>query len=244
MLSRYKIFRYTYGIFLARPNRIIIFISILFGVLLTLGVFISLFHSPKDYIQSDAVRIMYIHVPAAWMGMMIYAAMLICGLLFLYSKITFFHWLSLAMAPIGAIFTFICLLSGSLWGYLIWDCFWVWDARVTSMLLLFFLYVSYITLANAIKDDYHRSYILSYMSIIGAVNLPIIKFSVNLWTTMHQTSSISLRGITMPMSMILPLLVMFVAFMCYALVLTILRFNIHILNSRRDSHRNIEQKCV
>ena len=172
--------------------RIIFFpILILTFILLFLGLVFVFFISPDDYQQGAMVKIMYIHVPSAWIALLTYLVMTIysiCGLSF---KISFGYIVSSAIAPIGAVFTFICLFTGSLWGKPIWGTWWVWDARLTSVLILFILYLIIIFLRYSFHNKEVGDKITAVLIILGSINLPIIKFSVDWWNTLHQPASIS-----------------------------------------------------
>jgi heme exporter protein C len=177
-------------------------------ILVLIGLGWGLFISPADWQQGDAVRIMYLHVPSAWLASMGYVALAACAL----SSIVWRHPLAdlaaMEIGPVGAVFTFICLATGSLWGKPMWGAWWVWDARLTSMLVLFFLYLGHIALVRAF-DDPQRGYRAgAILALVGVVDLPIIKFSVEWWNTLHQPDSITLTGApTMAVSMLWPLLI-------------------------------------
>jgi heme exporter protein C len=188
------------------------------------GLYLALVVAPADYQQGEAYRIMYVHVPAAWMALMIYAMMAAASVVALVWKHPLAEVAARAAAPIGAAFTAIALLSGSLWGKPMWGTFWVWDARLTSVLILFFLYLGYIALYDAFDEPARGGRAASILCLVGSVNLPIIKFSVDWWNTLHQPSSI-LRtgGPAIDPSMLWPLLVMWLAFLCYFVAVHILR---------------------
>ena len=194
--------------------------------LLTLlaGVWLALFDSPPDYQQGETVRIMYIHVPAAWMAMMVYATMAVASVVGLVWKHVVAELYTKAAAPLGAGFTTLCLVSGSLWGQPMWGTWWVWDARLTSVLILLFIYLGYMVLVTAFDDPQRGLKAGAVLTLVGAVNLPIIKFSVDWWNTLHQPSSIlRVEGPAVHASMLVPLLVMFGAFLCYFVAVHILR---------------------
>ena len=172
------------------------------------GLYLGLFASPPDYQQGETVRIMYLHVPAAWMSMMIYALMAIMGFIALVWRIRMMEVLLISSAPIGAAFTLIALVTGSLWGRPTWGTYWVWDARLTSELVLLFLYFGVIALYNAYDEPRKAARAASLLAIVGAVNLPIIHYSVVWWNTLHQGSSIGTSGSSIHPSMLWPLLLM------------------------------------
>ena len=184
-------------------------------VIVITGLTFSLFLSPPDYQQKETVRIMYIHVPSAWMSLMTYAFIFFCSIIFLVWRFPLFLIMAKEAVTIGIIFTFSALLTGSLWGKPTWGTYWVWDARLTSFLVLFFIYLG----LKLIKESYSFSskgdYAFAYLALIGGFNLPIIKFSVDWWNTLHQPASI-LRtgGISISNEMLIPLFLMAVGFLC------------------------------
>jgi heme exporter protein C len=201
--------------------------------LLTVGVYWSLVVAPPDYQQGDAVRIMYIHVPAAWMALSVYLVMAVASAVALVWRHPLAEIAARAAAPIGAGFTFVCLATGSLWGRPMWGTWWVWDARLTSVLVLFFLYLGYIALVNAFDDPGRGGRAGSVLALVGIVNLPIIKFSVDWWNTLHQPASVMrVGGPTIAMSMLAPLLVMAAGFCLLFAALLMLRMRT-ILNERK-----------
>jgi heme exporter protein C len=182
-------------------------------VLFAIGLWLALVASPRDYQQSETVRIMYVHVPAAWMSMFVYANLAIASALALVWRHPLAEVAGRAMAPIGACFTALCLATGSLWGKPMWGTWWVWDARLTSVLLLFFLYLGYMALANAFENESRGTRAASVLAIVGVINLPIIKFSVDWWNTLHQPATITVTGApSMHVDMLWPLLVCVLGF--------------------------------
>src|SRR5258707_6095825 len=176
-------------------------------VVLVLGLFWSLILAPPDYQQGESVRIMFIHVPSAWMALSVYLFVAVASAVALIWRHPLAEVAAQSAAPIGAAFTFVCLATGSLWGRPMWGTWWVWDARLTSVLVLFFLYLGYIALVNAFDDASRGGRAGSGLRLIGAVNLPIIKFSGDWWNTLHQPGSVlRLRGPTYGLSLLLPLL--------------------------------------
>ena len=158
--------------------------------LLLVGLFFCFFGSPPDYLQGETVRIMYIHVPCAWFSLMIYSIIALCSIFSIVFKHTLADLISRSCAPIGACFTLATLLSGSIWGKPTWGTWWVWDARLTSELVLLVIYLGLIIINNAYEDKSKADRYSSILAIIGLVNLPIVKFSVDWWTTLHQESSV------------------------------------------------------
>ena len=192
--------------------------------LMLLGLYLALFVAPPDYQQGEAYRIMFVHVPAAWMALMVYGMMAVASVVGLVWRHAMAEVAARAAAPIGACFTAIALFTGSVWGKPMWGTFWVWDARLTSVLILFFLYLGYIALHDAFDEPQRGARAASILCLVGSVNLPIIKFSVDWWNTLHQPSSIlRLEGPAIHPSMLWPLLMMFLAFLCYFVAVHILR---------------------
>ena len=178
-------------------------------VVLVLGLFWSLILAPADYQQGESVRIMFIHVPSAWMALSVYLFVAVASAVALIWRHPLAEIAAQSAAPIGAAFTFVCLATGSLWGRPMWGTWWVWDARLTSVLVLFFLYLGYIALVNAFDDASRGGRAGSLLALVGIVNLPIIKFSVDWWNTLHQPASVlRLGGPAIDVSMLVPLLVM------------------------------------
>ena len=209
-------------------------------ILLLVGLWFSLYQSPIDYQQGNAVRIMYIHVPSAWMSMGIYSFIALSSFFgLIYGHITAFT-LAKAAAPIGATFTAICLISGSAWGKPMWGTWWVWDARLTSVLILFFFYIGYIVFSKSFNDFSKSEKFSSILAIIGLINLPIIKFSVDYWNTLHQPASISKFGApSIHIDMLIPLLIMFLAFIFIFIHLLMIRLQLE-LNNRRLNIKNMK----
>ena len=187
------------------------------------GLYFALFVSPPDYQQGETVRIMYVHVPAAWMAMFCYTAMALASAASMVWRHLVAQIIAKATAPIGASFTFLALATGSLWGKPMWGTWWVWDARLTSVLILFFLYLGFIALQNSFDDPSRGARSASILAIVGAVNVPIIKFSVDWWNTLHQPASVvKLDGPAIHSSMLVPLLLMAISYTAfYVWILTV-----------------------
>jgi heme exporter protein C len=216
---------------LANPNRfmswsgkLLPWCAAVTALLLGIGTWLALFVAPPDYQQGEAVRIMYVHVPAAWMASFVYAVMAISSAVALIWRHPLADIAARQSAPLGAGFTLVCLVSGSLWGKPMWGTFWVWDARLTSVLVLFFLYLGYIALVNAFDEPTRGNRAGAILALVGAVNLPIIKFSVDWWNTLHQPASVfRLGGPTIAPSMLWPLLIMALGFTLFFVTLLLLR---------------------
>jgi heme exporter protein C len=202
-------------------------------VLLAVGLYLALVVAPPDYQQGEAARIMYIHVPAAWMAMFVYALIAAASAAALVWRHPLADLVARAASPLGAGFTFIVLVTGSLWGKPMWGIWWVWDARLTSVLILFFLYLGHLALLHAFDDPMRGARAAAVLALVGAVNLPIIKFSVEWWNTLHQPASINpLRGISIDPAMAWPLVIMALAFKAYFLTLLLLGVKAELFEAR------------
>ena len=191
---------------------------------------ILVYLSPLDYQQGSTVKIMYIHVPSAWLALLTYSIMTIYSIIGLAFKMPFSFIINKAVAPIGAVFTLLCLISGSLWGKPMWGTWWVWDARLTSVAILLLIYLIIIFIDKTFENKEVREKTTAIFILIGSVNLPIIKFSVDWWNTLHQPASVSkLSSPSIDISMLQPLLVMTIAFSLIGLIIAILRIKAEIL---------------
>ena len=222
--------------FLINPSKFNKFADIIFkplifvsSVILIAGL-ILVYLSPLDYQQGLTVKIMYIHVPSAWLALLTYSIMTIYSIIGIAFKMPFSFIVSKAVAPIGAVFTLLCLISGSLWGKPMWGTWWVWDARLTSVAILLLIYLIIIFLDKTFENKEVREKTTAIFVLIGSVNLPIIKFSVDWWNTLHQPASVSkLSSPSIDISMLQPLLVMTIAFCLIGLIIAILRIKAEIL---------------
>ena len=195
-------------------------------VSITLALYFGIFASPADYQQGETVRIMYVHVPAAWMALFTYTTMALASGAFLIWKHPLADLSAQAAAPIGAAFTAIALITGSLWGQPMWGTWWVWDARLTSVLILFFLYLGYMALVNGFDDPERGSKMGAILALVGFVNVPIIKFSVDWWNTLHQSASVNiLSNTSIHISMLIPLAIMTAAFTLFSLLIFLMKYN-------------------
>lgn len=223
---------------LANPTRFISLVERLLPALvalslgtLALGLYLAFFVAPDDYQQGGTVRIMFIHVPAAWLAMFCWTMMSISALGTLVWRHPLSDVAARAAVPIGATFTFVCLVTGSLWGKPMWGTWWMWDARLTSVLVLFIMYLGLVALWNTIDDPIRAGKAAAVLTLVGFVNIPIIKFSVDWWYTLHQPASvIRLDGPTIHASILWPLLVMAVAF-------TFVFTTLHLLAMRNEIMR-------
>lgn len=208
---------------------------VIFFAALVIGLFMGLVASPEDYQQGSTVRIMYVHVPSAWLAMFTYSLMAGFSFGYLVWRNPLAYYMARAAAPIGALFTIICLVTGSIWGYPTWGTWWVWDARLTSMLILFFLYLGYMALDDAFVDAEREAKSSSILAVIGAINLPIIKYSVEWWNTLHQPASVMrMDGPTIDSTMLTPLLIMAVAWFAFFYVMLGLRVRNILIRKKLD----------
>jgi heme exporter protein C len=199
------------------------------------GLWLGFFVAPTDFQQGEAYRIIFLHVPAAWMSMFLYFLVACYGALTLTFNTRLSAMLARAIAPTGAIFTFISLWSGAFWGRPTWGAYWVWDARLTSELVLLFLYFGFMALANAFEDPRRGDRAAALLALIGVVNLPIIYFSVQWWNTLHQGSSVSFKGTSMHIAMLQAMLMMSAAAWMYAMGAALVRVRSIILERERHA---------
>ena len=222
--------------FLINPSKFNKFADIIFkpliftsSIILIAGL-ILVYLSPLDYQQGLTVKIMYIHVPSAWLALLTYSIMTIYSIIGIAFKMPFSFIVNKAIAPVGTIFTLLCLISGSLWGKPMWGTWWVWDARLTSVAILLLIYLIIIFLDMTFENKEVREKIIAIFILIGSINIPIIKFSVDWWNTLHQPASVSkLSSPSIDISMLQPLLVMTIAFCLIGLIIAILRIKAEIL---------------
>jgi heme exporter protein C len=203
------------------------------ALLFAIGFYGAWFMAPADYQQGQTVRIMYLHVPAAWLGMFFYTTMAVSAVGSLVWKHPLADVSQKAAAPIGAAFTLVCLITGALWGKPMWGTYWVWDARLTSMLVLLLLYLALMALWRTIEEPTQAGRAVSILTLVGFVNIPIIKFSVDWWNTLHQPASVfRMDGPTIHPSMLWPLLVCAVAFSLFAIALHLVAMRTEVMRRR------------
>ena len=231
------------------PNKILSltekFIStimfVMFAILI-IGVIYALYLSPPDYIQGDSVRIMYVHVPASFIALGCYAIIGTSSILNFIFKIKFISLIAKSLAPIGCIFALVSIVTGSLWGKPTWGIWWVWDARLTSMLILLFFYLAYILSWKFIHSFEKANKITSIIGIAGLFNLPVIKYSVDWWNTLHQPSSITLTSApTIHYTMLIPLLIMLLGLLIYSLIIFLIRYRTEIMKFKINNKNNNKQ---
>ena len=219
------------------PNRIFSitskapkYVLFLFIIILSIGLTEALILSPEDYKQSDSVRIMYVHVPAAWITLGIFSAITLLSVIGYIFKIKNFFLISKSLAPSGFVFSIIALVTGSIWGKPTWGTWWAWDARITSMLILVLFYIMYLVAWKIYQNNDKAFKITTIITILGIVNIPIIKYSVNWWNTLHQPASINiLSKSSIHTSMLFPLLIMTAAFALFSLLIFLMKYNTELI---------------
>ena len=211
-------------------NKIQRYIFILFLIVLSIGLIEALVLSPEDYKQSDSVRIMYVHVPAAWISLGIFSVISLMSFGILIFKNKNFSLITKSLAPSGFVFNIIALVTGSIWGKPTWGTWWAWDARITSMLLLCLFYLMFILSWRIIDQNDKAIKVSSFIAILGLINLPIIKFSVDWWSTLHQPASVNLiKETTIHSSMLIPLAIMTAAFALFSVLIFLMKYNTELI---------------
>jgi heme exporter protein C len=206
------------------------YVLFLFVIVFSIGLTESLILSPEDYKQSHSVRIMYVHVPAAWISLGIFSVITFLSIIGYIFKIRNFFLISKSLAPSGLVFNIIALVTGSIWGKPTWGTWWAWDARITSMLILVLFYIMYLIAWRIYENDTKVSKITSIITILGIVNVPIIKYSVDWWNTLHQPASINiLAKSSIHVSMLYPLLIMTAAFALFSLLIFLMKYNTELI---------------
>ena len=227
-LNPYRIFKIN-----STLQKVVFFCFIL---ILSLGLLEALFLSPEDYLQKDSVRIMYVHVPAAWISLGIFSAIAVLSFSVFVFKNKNFILISKSLAPSGILFTLIALVTGSIWGKPTWGTWWAWDARITSMLILFILYVLYILSFKVFEEENTSNKISSIIAIFGVVNIPIIKFSVDWWNTLHQPASIiRFDGPSINQEMMLPLVIMLLGFLFMSIFIILINIKTNLIYKKYQS---------
>jgi len=228
------------------PNKILSLNNNLFSSLLTamilvilVGLIYALFISPPDYIQGDSVRIMYVHVPASFIALGCFGFIGIASILNLIFKIKFMSLMAKSLAPVGCVFSLVSIVTGSLWGKPTWGIWWVWDARLTSMGILLLFYLAYIFTWKFVNNFEKANKISSVIGTIGLFNLPVIKYSVDWWNTLHQPSSITLTSApTIHYTMLIPLVIMFFGMIIYSLIIFLMRYKTEVMKFKLDKKKN------
>ena len=221
-------------------EKLIGFINSIFFVLLLIALSFALIFSPPDYLQGDSVRIMYVHVPSAWIGLGAFTCIALLSILNFIFKIKNLKLITKSIAPIGFMFTCLAIITGSLWGQPTWGTFWVWDARITSMVILAFFYLIMIITSKLTLEEEKMNKINSLTAIIGLINIPIIKYSVNWWNTLHQPASIKIiGGSTIHSSMLMPLLLMFFVIILYCALIFLMKYKTEIIKIKKKNLKRL-----
>ena len=228
------------------PNKILSLNKNFFTVLIVImisviivGLINALITSPPDAVQGNSVRIMYVHVPSSFIAIGCFGFIGITSIATLIFKVKIFPLMAKSIAPVGSVFCLISIVTGSLWGKPTWGIFWVWDARLTSMLILLIFYLAYIAIWKFIENYEKANKTASIVAIIGSLNLPVIKYSVDWWNTLHQPSSITLTSApTIHYTMLVPLIIMLVGMIIYSLVIFLMKYKTEIIKFKIDRKRN------
>ena len=216
------------------------FINSIFFIILLIGLTFSLVLSPPDFIQGYSVRIMYVHVPSAWIGLACFSLITLLSIFNFIFKIKNFYLINKSLAPIGLLFTCLAIITGALWGKPTWGTWWEWDARLTSMLVLMFFYLLYIAIFKVMKNQELAIKLSSIVVIIGSVNLPIIKYSVDWWNTLHQPASIKISGSSsVHASMMVPLMVMLLVFLLYCALIFLMKYKTEIIRIKKKNIKRL-----
>ena len=206
------------------------YVLFLFIIVLSIGLTEALFLSPEDYKQSHSVRIMYVHVPSAWISLGIFSLIAFLSLVSFVFKNKNFSLISKSLAPSGFVFNIIALVTGAIWGKPTWGTWWAWDARITSMLILALFYSMYLLSWKIFRNEKQATKITSIIAILGVINVPIIKFSVDWWSTLHQTSSVKILSTTsIHISMLIPLAIMTAAFTLFSILIFLMKYNTELI---------------
>ena len=221
-------------------EKLINFINSIFFAILLVGLSFALILSPPDYLQGDSVRIMYIHVPAAWISLASFTCIALLSILNFIFKIKNLKLITKSIAPIGLMFTCIAIVTGSIWGQPTWGTFWAWDARITSMLILALFYFVFIAVHKLISDEDKANRISSILATVGLINIPIIKYSVEWWSTLHQPASIKITGTsTIHSSMLAPLLLMFFVLLMYCALIFLMKYKTEIIRIKKKNLKRL-----
>tara|TARA_Y100000992_G_scaffold96216_1_gene62031 strand:- start:101 stop:808 length:708 start_codon:yes stop_codon:yes gene_type:complete len=221
-------------------EKLIGFINSIFFFLLIIALMFALLLSPPDYLQGDSVRIMYVHVPSAWIGMASFTSIALLSLLSFIFKIKNLNLITKSIAPIGLLFTCLAIVTGSLWGKPTWGTWWAWDARITSMIVLCIFYILLILSHKLIEQEDKANKVSNIIAIIGLINVPIIKYSVDWWNTLHQPASIKLDGTsTIHSSMLLPLMLMLLVLLLYCALILLMKYKTEIIRIKKKNIKRI-----
>ncbi len=231
---------FSFGNIIVYIDKFIKFINSIFFVILIIGISFALIISPVDYLQGDSVRIMYVHVPSAWIGLSIFSLIAVSTILNFIFKIKNLFLFIKSLAPIGLLFTCLSIVTGSIWGKPTWGTWWAWDARLTSMLVLMLFYVLFILSLKYFKNSENLSKILSFLSILGIINIPIIKYSVEWWSTLHQPASIKILGTSsIHPSMLIPLFLMLLVLLLYCALIFLMKYKTEIIKIKKQNIKRL-----
>ena len=221
-------------------EKLINFINSIFFILLIIALTFALVLSPPDYLQGDSVRIMYVHVPSAWIGLASFTVIALMSILSFIFKIKNLNLITKSIAPIGLLFTCIAIITGSLWGQPTWGTWWAWDARITSMLVLSIFYILFILAHKLIENEDRANKVANLIAIIGLINIPVIRYSVDWWNTLHQPSSIKLDGTSsIHPSMLLPLMLMLLVLLLYCALILLMKYKTEIIRIKKKNIKRI-----
>ena len=217
-------------------EKLINFINSIFFVLLLVALSFALIFSPPDYLQGDSVRIMYVHVPAAWIGLASFTAIAFLSIINFIFKIKNLTLIAKSIAPIGLLFTCVAIVTGSIWGQPTWGTFWAWDARITSMVILAIFYLFFILTHKYLLEESKANNVSSLIAIVGLINIPIVKYSVEWWATLHQPASIKISGTSsIHSSMLMPLLLMFFVLILYCALIFLMKYKTEIIRIKKKN---------
>jgi len=221
-------------------EKLINFINSIFFIFLIIALTFALILSPPDYLQGDSVRIMYVHVPSAWIGLASFTGIALLSILSFIFKIKNLNLITKSIAPIGLLFTCLAIITGSLWGQPTWGTWWAWDARITSMVILSVFYILFILAHKLIEQKEKANKVSNIIAIIGLVNIPIIKYSVDWWNTLHQPASIKLDGASsIHSSMLLPLMLMLLVLLLYSALILLMKYKTEIIRIKKKNIKRI-----
>ena len=221
-------------------EKLINFINSIFFVLLLVALSFALIFSPPDYLQGDSVRIMYVHVPAAWISLASFTAIAFLSIINFIFKIKNSTLIAKSIAPIGLLFTCIAIVTGSIWGQPTWGTFWAWDARITSMVILAIFYLLFILTHKYLLEESKANNVSSLIAIVGLINIPIVKYSVEWWATLHQPASIKISGTSsIHSSMLMPLLLMFFVLILYCALIFLMKYKTEIIRIKKKNLKRI-----
>ena len=231
---------FSFGNIIVYIDKFIKFINSIFFVILIIGISFALIISPVDYLQGDSVRIMYVHVPSAWIGLSIFSLIAVSTILNFIFKIKNLFLFIKSLAPIGLLFTCLSIVTGSIWGKPTWGTWWAWDARLTSMLVLMLFYVLFIFSLKYFKNNENLTKILSIISILGIINIPIIKYSVEWWSTLHQPASIKFLGTSsIHPSMLIPLFLILLVLLLYCALIFLMKYKTEIIKIKKQNIKRL-----